>query len=57
MYRKLPFDPVRDFTPVSLIDTGSHMLVVHPSGPAQSLAELIALAKAAPGKIAMASAM
>ncbi|HTD89556.1 MAG TPA: tripartite tricarboxylate transporter substrate binding protein, partial [Burkholderiales bacterium] len=56
MYRKLPFDPVRDFTPVSLIGNGSHILVVHPSLPARNVEELIALAKTAPGKLAMASA-
>jgi tripartite-type tricarboxylate transporter receptor subunit TctC len=56
MYRKLPFDPVRDFAPVSLIGSGSHVLVVHPSVPARNVEDLIALAKAAPGKITMASA-
>ena len=56
MYRKLPFDPVRDFTPVSLVGTGSHVIVVHPSLPARTLDELIALGRSAPGKFAMASA-
>ena len=56
MYRKLPFDPVRDFTPVSLVGTGSHVIVVHPAVPARNLDELIALGKSAPGKITMASA-
>ncbi len=56
VYRKLPFDPKRDFTPVSLVGTGGHMVVVHPSLPARNLVELIALGKASPGKFAMASA-
>lgn len=56
MYRKLPFDPVRDFTPVSLVGTGSHILVVHPSVPVKNVADLIAFAKSAPDKITMASA-
>ena len=55
MYRKLPFDPVRDFTPVSLVGTGSHVIVVHPSLPARTLDELITLGKSSPGKFAMAS--
>jgi tripartite-type tricarboxylate transporter receptor subunit TctC len=56
MYRKLPFDPLRDFKPVSLVGNGSHVLVVHPSLAAKNLNELIALAKASPGKLTMASA-
>ena len=56
IYRKLPFDPVRDFAPVSLVGSGSHVLVVHPSLPARNVEDLIALAKSAPGKITMASA-
>lgn len=56
MYRKLPFDPVRDFAPVSLIGAGSHVLVVHPSLMARNVGDLIALAKATPEKITMASA-
>ncbi len=56
IYRKLLFDPVRDFAPVSLVGSGSHVLVVHPSLPARNVEDLIALAKSAPGKITMASA-
>ena len=56
IYRKLPFDPVSDFAPVSQVGTGSHVIVTHPSVPARTLDELIALGKAAPGKYAMASA-
>jgi tripartite-type tricarboxylate transporter receptor subunit TctC len=56
MYRKLPFDPLRDFAPVSLLGNGSHVLVVHPSLAAKNVSELIVLAKASPGKLTMASA-
>jgi tripartite-type tricarboxylate transporter receptor subunit TctC len=45
---KLPFDPLRDFAPITLVASGSYALVVHPSVPARSLKELIALAKAKP---------
>lgn len=56
MYRKLPFDAQRDFAPVSLVGTGSHVIVVHPSVSSRTLEELIALGKSAPGKLTMASA-
>lgn len=51
LYRKLPYDPVRDFQPVALMATFPLVLVVHPSVPAKSLQELIALAKARPGQL------
>jgi tripartite-type tricarboxylate transporter receptor subunit TctC len=54
-YDKLNFDFVRDIVPVAGITHGSLFVVVHPSVPAQSVPELIAYAKANPGKIAMAS--
>jgi tripartite-type tricarboxylate transporter receptor subunit TctC len=53
--KKLPFDPVRDFAPVSLLFRSPFFLIVHPSVPANSVQELIALAKAAPGKYTYAS--
>ena len=56
IYRKLPYDPQRDFAPVSLVGYGGYVLVVHPSVAAQNVKELIALAKASPGKLTMASA-
>jgi len=56
IYRKLPYHPERDFAPVSLIGYGGFVLVVHPSIAARSVNELIALAKASPGKLTMASA-
>ncbi|MDB5808947.1 MAG: hypothetical protein JWN94_1069 [Betaproteobacteria bacterium] len=56
MYRKLPYDPVRDFAPIALVGTGPNVLVVHPALPAHSIKELIAMAKAHPGKLSYASA-
>ena len=56
LFSKLPFDPIRDFAPVSLAIGAPNVLVVHPSLPVKSVKELIALAKARPGQIAYASA-
>jgi tripartite-type tricarboxylate transporter receptor subunit TctC len=53
---KLPFDPQRDFAPVSLGAKLAYVLVVHPSVPANSVKELVALAKSRPGKLSFASA-
>jgi tripartite-type tricarboxylate transporter receptor subunit TctC len=52
---KLPYDPAADFVPVAHIATLPNLLVVHPSVPAQSVAELIAYAKAHPGTLSYAS--
>jgi tripartite-type tricarboxylate transporter receptor subunit TctC len=49
------YDPVKDFAPISLTGTTAYMLVVHPSLPAKSVRDLIALAKASPGQTAYAS--
>jgi len=54
--RKVPYDTLKDFTPVSLISVGPFVLIIHPSVPAKSVKELIALAKAQPGKLNYASA-
>jgi tripartite-type tricarboxylate transporter receptor subunit TctC len=54
--RKLPYDPVRDFAPVSRIGVNQLALAVHPSVQAKSTAELVALAKAKPGSVNFASA-
>ncbi|MGH7187149.1 MAG: Bug family tripartite tricarboxylate transporter substrate binding protein [Pseudomonadota bacterium] len=54
--RKVPYDTLRDFAPVSLISVGPFVLITHPSLPVQSVRELIALAKAQPGKLNCASA-
>jgi len=56
MRRRLPFDAARDFAPVTLIGTISNVLVVHPSVPANTVAEFIALARARPGQLNFASA-
>jgi tripartite-type tricarboxylate transporter receptor subunit TctC len=52
---KVPYDPVKDLAPVVLMVTVPNILVVHPSVPAKNLPELIALAKAQPGKLSYAS--
>jgi tripartite-type tricarboxylate transporter receptor subunit TctC len=52
---KLGYDPINDFEPVSLIALVQNVLVVHPSLPVASVAELVALAKAQPGRLAYAS--
>ena len=52
---KLPFDPVKDFAPVSLILSQPNILVVHPSVPVKSVKELVALARAKPGSLSYAS--
>ena len=56
LYRKLSYDIVRDFVPVSLATTGHYVLVVNPTVPARSVKEFLALARARPGKLNYASA-
>lgn len=56
LYPRLPFDPIRDFTFITLIASGPNILVCHPSLPAKSVKELIALAKRRPGELTFASA-
>jgi tripartite-type tricarboxylate transporter receptor subunit TctC len=51
LYARTPFDPVKDFAAVSLLATGPVVIVVHPSIPAKTLKELVALAKARPGQL------
>ncbi|MDB5812764.1 MAG: hypothetical protein JWN94_4886 [Betaproteobacteria bacterium] len=55
LYPKIAYHPVRDFAPISLVATTPFVLVVHPSVPAKSIKELIALAKARSGRLSMAS--
>ena len=55
LYRNLPYDPFRDFAPISLITRLSLVLVANPAVPANDLRELIAYAKANPGKLSYAS--
>ena len=51
LYPRLPFDPVKDFTPLTMVSTSPSVLVAHPSLPAKNVAELVALAKKQPGKL------
>jgi len=53
---KLPYDPVKDFTPIGLFATLSYAMVVHPSLPVKSVKDLIALARARPGELNFGSA-
>lgn len=56
LYRKLGYDPVKDFTPLGLIGSNPNSLVVHPTLPTRTVAEFIAYAKARPGKLNYGSA-
>ena len=56
LYKKLPYDSVRDFAPVGMLVTGPGLLVVHPSLPARNVRELIAIARGQPGRLLYASA-
>jgi tripartite-type tricarboxylate transporter receptor subunit TctC len=51
LYASVPYDPVRDFTPISLVATVQSVLVSHPAVPVKSVKDLIALAKSRPGQI------
>lgn len=55
VYKKLPYDPLRDFEAVTQITSGAYMMVIHPSIPAKTVPEFIALAKKRPGEINFAS--
>ena len=55
LYKKIPYDPVKDYAPITLLATGPYILVVHPSLPAKSVKQLIALARARPNQITYAS--
>jgi tripartite-type tricarboxylate transporter receptor subunit TctC len=55
LYRTLPYDPAKDFTPVSGLGVINQALVVHPSAPFRKVADLIAAAKAKPGNLSYAS--
>lgn len=56
VFAKLPYDPVKDLTPISMVSSYPFVLVVHPSLPARNVAELVALAKAKPAALTYASA-
>jgi len=55
LYKKLPYRPVDDYAPISMLGSVPNILVVHPSTPANSVSELIALAKARPGRLTYGS--
>ncbi|HEX3057995.1 MAG TPA: tripartite tricarboxylate transporter substrate binding protein [Usitatibacter sp.] len=55
LYKQMPYDPIKDFTPVMKLAEGPYVLVVHPSLPVKNVADLIALAKAKPNSIDYAS--
>jgi tripartite-type tricarboxylate transporter receptor subunit TctC len=55
LHRDLPYDPVKDFSPIALLIVIPNVLVAHPSLPARSLHELIQLARAKPGALSYAS--
>ena len=56
LYKKLPYDAVRDFTPIALVAAAPVAIVVHPAQPANDVASLVALAKQTPGKLSYGSA-
>jgi tripartite-type tricarboxylate transporter receptor subunit TctC len=56
LYRKLPFDAVRDFAPVTLVAVQPNILVIHPGLPAKTLNDFVTLARSQPGKLTYASA-
>jgi len=56
LYKNLTYDLLRDFSPVTQVDSSPHVIVVHPSLPVKSVADLVKLAKAQPGKLDYASA-
>src|SRR5881396_2499128 len=56
MYKKVPYDPLRDFAPITQAASLANVLVVHPSLPVKSVADLIAYAKQRPGQLNFASA-
>ena len=54
LYARLPYDTVKDFAPVTILGSTTHVLVAHPSLPANSIKELLALAKSRPGQLTYA---
>ncbi len=56
LYKKIPYDPIKDFAPITLVALTQSVLMLHPSVPANSVKELIALAKAKPGQLNFGSA-
>jgi tripartite-type tricarboxylate transporter receptor subunit TctC len=56
LYKKVPYHPIKDFAPITLAATAPLVLIVHPTLPAQTLSEFIALAKREPGKMSYGTA-
>ena len=56
LYKKLPYDSIRDFSPITLVGSSPLLLVVHPTLPAKSVKELVAFARARPGELTYSSA-
>src|SRR5581483_7380304 len=56
MFKKLPYDPIRDFVPITLVGSVPHLIVVSPSFPVRTVQELIAYARDKPGQVNYASA-
>jgi tripartite-type tricarboxylate transporter receptor subunit TctC len=55
LYKDLPYDPLKDFKPITMLASNPHVLVVHPSMPVKNVRELIALARKRPGEIHFSS--
>jgi tripartite-type tricarboxylate transporter receptor subunit TctC len=55
LFKKLPYDPVKDYAPITALGKGGQIMVVNPSFPAKSVAEFVALAKKEPGKYSFGS--
>jgi tripartite-type tricarboxylate transporter receptor subunit TctC len=55
LYKKLPYDPIKDFTPIARVSLNQHVLVVNPSLKVTNVQELLALAKSQPGKLSYAT--
>jgi len=55
LVKNVPYDPIKDFSPISLVASAANLLVVHPSAQASTVAELVQLAKSKPGQMTYAS--
>jgi len=55
LFTKIPYDPIRDFEPIMLLANGGYLLVAHPSLPAKTVTDLIAIARKRPGELLYAS--
>jgi tripartite-type tricarboxylate transporter receptor subunit TctC len=55
LYRKLPYDPIRDFAPITQLTSGQYYLSTHPSVPVKTLKEFLALVRSRPGEVTLGS--